>query len=736
MRSWLFTPRGALFYFGVVAILGLLLWCWLTPASAYWQSRDSSYNSPPVVSTTYTASGPTTGAAGAPSTNFTVTLGSGTFTGSQTITIADGSSSGVFTPNVGSPGTSTVTVTPVSGTNNFSFTYTARQNGIFTLTFTNAQSWTNPASLAYTATETYNVAGPGSGANLVASTPFTVTLAAGATFTGAQTITIADGSQGGTITPSVGSPGTSTVTVTPTVGLTSFTFTYTPASTGGKTLTFTNGNGSGFTDPSPLTYISGIGPLTQIMDPAGAAANSNAPTAATTTATVPIGSLVLFAAYPNTTGTTITSVTDQGTGGSNTYTVVPVTATAGVTGATVAYVASTTHTIPSGTTFTVTTSDGSQYNPRGAWFSTAYSGGCDESNFATTATVATAVAGLSTGTLTNAADLAFGYVAPFASTSGSITTPSSPWINLYNNGHTHFDYALPAATTSLAYAPTWTTSSNYSAVLLSFKPTYVGPGDVTTGWMAWHGLRAFSAATRGAALVNVCNSTGGTDIGCADLSSDPATGSLVPATVSGIACPGANCTVKTWYDQTGNLHTVTQATVSARATLDVSCIGTLPCATGVDIVNGIYNDTHSPPALVASVPWSMNSVAFLVSGSNATVQATVLQAQTTFNDRLRFVATTNLAGFECGTPVTQSVTSNNWFAMSGVCNGASGIFAVNSTTNTAQNAGSDPLVTSGSTYSVMRKSVERFVEGGTAAGGFSTGTITSLHANERTYWGF
>src|SRR6202035_2700074 len=63
---------------------------------------------------------------------------------------------------------------------------------------------------------------------------FTVTLAGGAAFTGDQTITISDGGDGGTITPSVGPPGTSSVIVTPASAAASFTFTYTPASVGIK----------------------------------------------------------------------------------------------------------------------------------------------------------------------------------------------------------------------------------------------------------------------------------------------------------------------------------------------------------------------------------------------------------------------------------------------------------------------------------------------------------------------
>jgi enterochelin esterase-like enzyme len=90
----------------------------------------------------------------------------------------------------------------------------------------------------------YTVSPPPISANIVTSPslPFTVTLGTG-TFSGSQTITISDGGNGGTITPSVGSPGTSTVVVTPTVSTTSFTFTYTGATAGNKTISFANAQG-------------------------------------------------------------------------------------------------------------------------------------------------------------------------------------------------------------------------------------------------------------------------------------------------------------------------------------------------------------------------------------------------------------------------------------------------------------------------------------------------------------
>ena len=122
----------------------------------------------------FTASGPGSGVVNAASTNFTVTLSGTTFNGSTTITISDGSQGGTITPSVGSPGTSTVVVTPVNGATGFTFTYTPVVTPSVTLTFTNAQSWGNANPLVYASLNTFDPANKGnfvtlSGGNLTAT---------------------------------------------------------------------------------------------------------------------------------------------------------------------------------------------------------------------------------------------------------------------------------------------------------------------------------------------------------------------------------------------------------------------------------------------------------------------------------------------------------------------------------------------------------------------------------------
>ena len=94
--------------------------------------------------------GPYFGNVNTASTNFTVPLSTGTFSGTDTVTIDDGGSGGTFTPSIGSPSTGSVTVTPTSGSTSFTFTYTPVSTGTKTLSITNGQSWINPNPKTYT----------------------------------------------------------------------------------------------------------------------------------------------------------------------------------------------------------------------------------------------------------------------------------------------------------------------------------------------------------------------------------------------------------------------------------------------------------------------------------------------------------------------------------------------------------------------------------------------------------
>ena len=136
--------------------------------------------------------------------------------------------------------------------------------------------------------------------------------------------------------------------------------------------------------------------------------------------------------------------------------------------------------------------------------------------------------------------------------------------------------------------------------------SYTGPGDIVS-FLAWGGLRAYSAATRGAVALNVCNPS---DVACADVSTDATTGNLVLTTIGGHDCTMDDCTVKKIYDQTagGNCAgscDLVQATIANRFTLKHNCINsTLWCL--VEVPSQIMSSAGSA---TLPIPFSMSSVA-------------------------------------------------------------------------------------------------------------------------------
>lgn len=192
-----------------------------------------------------TMSGPTSGAVGVASTNFSigVTPVGGTITSTVVVTPSDGGGGGTFTPTT----VNLTTAAPAA-----TFTYTPASVGAKTISVTNNGSLSNPSNITYTASSgaatAVTMSGPSSGTVSLASTNFTI--GANGTITGTVIVTPSDAANGGTFTPTTVSISSGTPTAT---------FTYTPASTGTKTISVTN-NG-GLSNPTNISYTSNAAPL-------------------------------------------------------------------------------------------------------------------------------------------------------------------------------------------------------------------------------------------------------------------------------------------------------------------------------------------------------------------------------------------------------------------------------------------------------------------------------------------
>jgi hypothetical protein len=263
--------------------------------------------------------------------------------------------------------------------------------------------------------------------------------------------------------------------------------------------------------------------------------------------------------------------------------------------------------------------------------------------------------------------------------------------------------------------------------------SYVGPGDVVSGWAFWGGLRAFSGATAGTKAANICNSG---DANCADVNTlangnfDVATATGAPLNCGGT---GGTCTVKTLYDKSGNARDITQATAANRPTLTFSCLGSLPCMTGSTtaiLTNGVN--------LSQAQPWSAMAV---IKNTSATTQ---FQAAINDGNANGIVRTNSNAGqASCFTAAGSiaggagTLTDDVWHDEECVANGVSSSLTVDNGSAITGNLGATSLSFPPTMFGngFGQNNQGKIAEGGLLTSGLSTGNITSLSANAQAYWG-
>lgn len=259
---------------------------------------------------------------------------------------------------------------------------------------------------------------------------------------------------------------------------------------------------------------------------------------------------------------------------------------------------------------------------------------------------------------------------------------------------------------------------------------YVGPGDVVSGAIAWGGLRAYSVAKAGNRFANVCNSTGGVDVGCADMVTSATTGAVVPATVSGIPCPGTNCTIRTLYDQTGNTNCSgtacdwTQATVANRPTFSISCGTVSICMTFPASVNAFLQTANT---LTQAQPFTVVAVTTQTGASGG--------GTAIFNSVTGLLYSTGNNSFSasCGTTSGPLAVNNNTYAAIALsCNGASTVVYYNAL-NHAWSAGVTGF--SGQSYLGQFGNLNED-EIGVWAAAFNSTQAAAMISNQRTFWGF
>lgn len=255
-------------------------------------------------------------------------------------------------------------------------------------------------------------------------------------------------------------------------------------------------------------------------------------------------------------------------------------------------------------------------------------------------------------------------------------------------------------------------------------PSYTGPGDSVSGATAWYGLRAYSAAKRGNAAINVCNVS---DVVCADMSTDATTGALVVTTIGGSDCGSVNCTVKIIYDQTGNGFNLSQATIASRPLLKLSCLGSLPCLNFS--AGGLFNSSTTS----ISQPWSISAV---IERTGQFSSGYLISSTGSYEGLASGGGSADNVQLYGSNTLQATATDNVSHAVQALANGASGVINVDGTETTG-NTGSNAFENAGWYLGAdsFGDNLRGYIaEMGIWGAGFSSGQRTSLCHNQHTYW--
>jgi hypothetical protein len=282
--------------------------------------------------------------------------------------------------------------------------------------------------------------------------------------------------------------------------------------------------------------------------------------------------------------------------------------------------------------------------------------------------------------------------------------------------------------------------SNYNTVFTAGGGggPYVGPGDVVSGARMWWGLRAYSAATAGTKIANICNASAI----CADINST-ASGDFDIATAQGgtLNCGGAGgtCTIKTFYDQTaGNNCTAATCDITDnfssanRPTLVFNCIGTKVCLS----YNGTANSLATQTAVTSiSQPVTFSGIA---NSTNTGAQQALVTTNGGGSAQVGYRNSANNQVFSyAGSVLAATASDGSFHALQAVFNGGSSDINVDGTQNTGTAGtnvatGSGYLGSAGATQFLNGK----VTEAGTWPIGFSSTQSSNMSSNQHSYWGF
>jgi hypothetical protein len=180
---------------------------------------------------------------------------------------------------------------------------------------------------------------------------------------------------------------------------------------------------------------------------------------------------------------------------------------------------------------------------------------------------------------------------------------------------------------------------------------YVGPGDLDTHWAHWKGLRAFSAADCGNALINVFRADAGTGTcnGVAgqttcDIKSVATTGLLDLAALATF-CSGSTCPTQTIYDRVGGVNSGNQGVTAQSAAVSTS---SAVCGAGIPVC--LVGSATTKMVWDANITIANGSVVYFAAKQTGTTGGNreVVVGQNLFNSSAGWGTTDHADCFEGG----------------------------------------------------------------------------------------
>jgi hypothetical protein len=250
--------------------------------------------------------------------------------------------------------------------------------------------------------------------------------------------------------------------------------------------------------------------------------------------------------------------------------------------------------------------------------------------------------------------------------------------------------------------------------------SYSGVGNIqTTGVIAYWSSRAFNAANAGLKSMVLCDAG---DAHCVDALTSASTGAVVvPSSTPN--CTGTGCTIKEFYDPTGNGFDMIQTTEALRFVFDASD----GCA-----ITSSTQRYSSAGTKSQSQPYSGGMVANKTAA--ATFQFPLANYTGSAGPLIGYSSSPNTPEIVSGTALTGSATDGTKHSVQALFNGASSKIAIDGSSSTG-NAGTDAMSTTFTISLLGTSLVGKFCEGYWFAGDISA-NFAAISTNQHTFWGF